>query len=373
MENHALHGDGIYYEAGDKLWVNLFAPSTATWKAQGLSLTQETDFPDGNSSTLTFKLAAPKTFTLNVRRPLWAGDGFEVRVNDEVVTNLPPVGSYVAVKREWNTGDRVAITLPKTLHAEALADNPNRVALLWGPVVLAADLGTVESRRGRGGRGQGSFPVFLTRGQPVDEWLKPVEGKTAAFRAKGVGSTNNEVTFLPFYQLSDHRYGIYWDIFTPDEWAKKSPAYASEQEKRRKLEAATVGYAQPGEMQPERDYHFQSEDATVVRVAEQPGRRGTKWFSFDLPVDTTRPMALVITYNSGEETRRTFQILVDGQRLTQQNVERSEPARFYDVEYAIPAGLVRGKQKVTVRFQSADGYEIAGIFGVRMIRADAER
>ena len=26
MESHALHGDGIYYESGDRLWVNLYAP-----------------------------------------------------------------------------------------------------------------------------------------------------------------------------------------------------------------------------------------------------------------------------------------------------------------------------------------------------------
>ena len=29
MESHALHGDGIYYESDDTLWVNLFVPSTA--------------------------------------------------------------------------------------------------------------------------------------------------------------------------------------------------------------------------------------------------------------------------------------------------------------------------------------------------------
>ena len=38
MESHALHGDGLYYESGDKLWVNLYAPSTAEWKAGGVKL-----------------------------------------------------------------------------------------------------------------------------------------------------------------------------------------------------------------------------------------------------------------------------------------------------------------------------------------------
>ena len=32
MESHALHGYGIYYESGDKLYVNLYAPSTVEWE-----------------------------------------------------------------------------------------------------------------------------------------------------------------------------------------------------------------------------------------------------------------------------------------------------------------------------------------------------
>jgi hypothetical protein len=55
-------------------------------------------------------------------------------------------------------------------------------------------------------------------------------------------------------------------------------------------------------------------------------------------------------------------------------VERRSPeqvARFFDVECPIPADLVKDKQKVTVRFQATNGNEIAAVFGVRMIRADA--
>src|SRR5580765_7951504 len=44
MESHGLHGDGIYYESGEKLWVNLYAPSTADWKSAGSNLAVETDF-----------------------------------------------------------------------------------------------------------------------------------------------------------------------------------------------------------------------------------------------------------------------------------------------------------------------------------------
>jgi len=88
MESHALHADGIYYESGNRLWVNLYAPSTAKWESAGAAITMETDLPIGDSVTLSVKLEEPKSFTLALRRPKWAGEGCEFRVNDKAITSL---------------------------------------------------------------------------------------------------------------------------------------------------------------------------------------------------------------------------------------------------------------------------------------------
>ena len=150
-------------------------------------------------------------------------------------------------------------------------------------------------------------------------------------------------------------------------------AYAADQERARKLAAATVSFAQPGEMQPERDYNFQGEQTSVVRIGGQAGRRAAKWFSFDLPVDASHPLMLVVTYSSDEEKKRTFEIQADGQRVAEESVEKSSPSRLYDVEYKLPANIVEGKQKVTVKFRATGGNEIAAVCGIRVVRADAER
>src|SRR5882672_2004207 len=72
MESHGLHGDGIYYESGERLWVNLYVPSTATWKSAGVWLAMDTSFPEGETATLKLTLQRPKQFTLALRRPSWA-------------------------------------------------------------------------------------------------------------------------------------------------------------------------------------------------------------------------------------------------------------------------------------------------------------
>ena len=376
MEVHAIHGDGIYYESGDKLWVNLYTPSTAEWKAADAKLEMETSFPEGDSASLKLSLKSQKEFTLALRRPSWAGEAFSVAVNGKPVTDLPQPGSYVQLKRDWKNGDSVALVLPKTLHEEPLPDNPRRVALEWGPLVLAGDLGPEERRRGGGGNRAArtdATPVFVAAEGNVANWLKPVPGSAGSFRSDGVGR-DRDVDFVPFYRLHRRTYAVYWDLFTPEEWAKKAEQLAAETEKQHKLESATVAYAQPGEMQPERDFNQQGEDSEPDRIMGRAARRGTKWFSFDLPVEAGHPMSLVVTYYSDEWRKRTFEILVDGQRLAEQTVEKDGSApHFFDAQYALPDDAVKGKQKVTIRFQATNGNEIAAVFGLRMIRADAER
>jgi DUF1680 family protein len=394
MESHALHADGLYYESGDRLWVNLYTPSTTEWQAAGVKLAMETDFPEGETATLKLTVAVPKECTLALRRPFWVGDGFSIKVNNEPLgpellaaprsdggggrrgssSPGPMVGSYVMLKRTWKTGDVITLSLPKTLRLEPLPDNSRRVAILWGPLVLAGDLGPEEGRRGRAGRGSAldNVPVFVAAERPVSDWLKPASDKPGCFRTDGVGK-DRDVDFVPFYRLHRRTYAVYWDLFTTSEWERRAAEIAVEREKQHKLEAATVGYAQPGEMQAERDANMQGESTSPDRVMGRPGRRGTKWFSFDLPVDPAHPMALVVTYNHDEWQQRTFEILVDGTRVGEQTIERRGPMRFFDVEYAIPAEAVQGKQKLTVKFQAIQGNEIGCVFGLRMIRADAER
>ncbi|HEY4330740.1 MAG TPA: beta-L-arabinofuranosidase domain-containing protein, partial [Phycisphaerae bacterium] len=387
-ESHALHADGMYDESanGDRLWVNLYAPSTANWRSAGLAVSMDTAFPIGDTASLKVSklasvgpLPAAGERTISLRRPLWAGEGFAIKVNGTALANLPAPGSFVDIKRPWADGDTVTLEMPKTLHTEPLPDNPNRMALMWGPLVLAGDLGTGGGRggggggrRGAGGAGNNNL-VFVTADKSITHWLKPVAGKPGTFEASTAG--NQPITFVPFYQLAQHRYGIYWDVYTPQEWSKQSPEYAAQMEAQDKIAKATVSFAQPGQMQPETDHNFAGENTQPIIVADQPGRRGTGWFSMELAVDGGgTSQALVVTYSSTEEKKRNFDILIDGTKLASQTIDPPADGaakKFYDQTYNIPKEMVAGKQKVTVKFQAAAESETAGVFGIRVVRTAA--
>jgi DUF1680 family protein len=366
MESHALHGDGLYYESGDRLWVNLYVPTRAAWREAGVELTMETDLPEGKAAKLTLTLKAPRVFTLALRCPAWVASGFTVAVNGEALRGPSLPGSYVEVRRRWQSGDTVELTLPKYLRLEPLRDNPMRAAILWGPLVLAADLGpedTFEAWR------QGAIPALVVKDKAVSEWLLPVAGKPGHFRCRD--GNGNEVEFLPFYRLQRRTYAVYLDLFSPADWEARKAEYAAERERQRKLQLATVAFFQPGEMQPERDFDFQGEGAEFDesnRVQGRAYRRAGKWMSCVMPSEPDRPQALVVTYFQDEWRRRTFDILVDGEKIARQVIERGGVPRFFDVSYPLPPGLANGKTRVTVRFQAAEGSETAKIFGVRLIR-----
>ena len=377
MESHALHGLGLYYESGDTLWVNIYAPSTAQWEAAGVRFEMQTGFPLGDDATMTFDARAPREFTLALRRPMWAGEGFSVRVNGQPVTALPKAPGYVEIKRVWKTGDTVALALPKTLGLDRLADNPTRAAVGWGPLVLAGDLGAAPRRR-EDGDGDGvrtpmpEAPVLVTD-RPVAEWLKPVAGKPGTFRATGVARTVSsngtmDLEFAPFYAVHRRTYGAYWEFLTPAEYDSRRRTIADEKARVARLDAATVAYLATVDPAGEKPFNMQGEETTIVRADGKPGRRSAKWFSYDLAGNLAAPLALVVTYNSDQRRTRSHEILIDGQRVGETTVPQGSVDHFYDVEYPVPPPLSSGKSKLTVRFQAINGNEVAPVFGVRLIR-----
>jgi hypothetical protein len=294
------------------------------------------------------------------------------------------VGSYVEIARTWMSGDVVEVTLPKSLRLEPLPDNPKRASIMWGPLVLAGDIGP-ERRRGRV-EGEAlepppTVPVFVTGSAVVADWVKPGgepgDFSTDAGREPDGTGRQRTVSLMSFYRLHRRTYSTYWDLFTPAEWEVQKAAYAADAERLRKLEAATVAWLQPGETVFEREFNYRAgENVFPQRIMGRPGRFGRTWFSYDLPVEPPpHPMTLIATYYSGDRrgTPADFTILVDGEPVGTAQLKFTDPTRFFDVDYPVPARLVQGKSTVTVRFEAKAGSQVATVFGLRMIRGDAPR
>src|SRR4029077_820214 len=98
------------------------------------------------------------------------------------------------------------LTIPKTLRLEP-TDDRSVAAIMWGPLVLAADLGP---RRERGERRESPKPTsyaLVASGRPLDAWIVPTAERTGNFTARGVAralskpnDAAGDLSLAPFYR-----------------------------------------------------------------------------------------------------------------------------------------------------------------------------
>ena len=369
MENHVKYGEGIYFHDADSLWVNLFIASELHWKARGVTLRQETHWPDADTSTLVFTCASPQTFALRIRQPFWAKDGLQIAVNGNPQPAEPKPSGFVEIRREWQTGDRVQITFPMSLRTESMPDNPRRLAVFYGPTLLAANLGPVNDPAATE---PGYVPVLVTDGKPMSHWVKPVSAQTLTFQTEGVGQPH-DVELVPFHRLHDRRYSVYLDVFSREDWSRRQAEVRAEQAREQKLAARTLDTLRVGEMQPERDHNLKGENTSAGEALGRKYRHATDggWFAFEMKVDPARPSELVCTYWGDEGNERVFDIVVSDTQIATQRLLHDKPGQFFDVSYPIPEALTQGKDHVTVELQAHPGSWAGGLFGARTLRRES--
>ncbi len=363
MENHTKHGDSVYFHQGSqKLFVNLFVPTELNWREAGISLKQESDFPYDGRIKLTITDGADADFELAIRHPSWATGEISAEVNGQVAATSSKPSSYFSIIRTWKVGDEVTFILPMELYTEAMPDNPNRVAILYGPVVLAADLGLESDAPSR-------TPVLITDSKPISDWLRPVAGESLAFLTHGVGRPS-DLKLRPFFELYRERYAVYFDQFKEEEWAQQEVAYRLEEQRQLDLEARTVDTMRIGEMQPERDHDLQAEKNDLRDSNGQAFRTPLEggWFEFTMKVDSSCQNELVMTYWGNDRTKPTFEILVNGQHLATETLPNLKQNQYFDETLALPIEQTQGKDDVRIRVQALPGHAAGALSFARMVR-----
>lgn len=359
MENHTQYGASIYFHGDDALYVNLFIASELAWPEKGLTLTQETTYPAEDTSRLRFSCAQPVKMTVYLRYPAWAKDGVELKINDAPQDATDAPGSFIALDREWKDGDVVTVRYPMSLRTEAMPDNASRIAFFYGPVLLSGALGKEE-------RSPANLPVLIAKDQPLEQCLEPVPGETLTFKTSGIAYPE-DVTLIPFYKMHHQRHIVFWDLFSKAQWEERQAVYRAEQERLRRLEARTLDFVQPGEMQPERDHAFDGLNSRNGMHLDRKWRDAADggWFAFTLKVSPDKPVELITTYWGSDAGPRVFDILVNGTVIATQQLDNPSPGAFWDVVYPVSPDLTKGKNEVRVTFQAHPGNMAGGIFGLR--------
>jgi hypothetical protein len=247
-----------------------------------------------------------------------------------------------------------------------MPDNAGRVAVFYGPLVLAGVFGNQEPDPVTG------IPVLVSTESDPAKWLKADNSQPLVFHSVNTGQPQ-EVTLIPFNQVQKEFYTVYWDLFTPQGWSEQQKVYEAERKRRHDIEVRTVDLLRLGEMQPERDHDFTGdklntgeEHTKKFRVAYPGG-----YFSFNLKVDPVAINNLLCTYWGMDNRGRTFDILVDEVKVATEDLNKYKASKFYEIVYAIPVELTKGKTSVKVTFKPASQNMVGPVYGeVRMMRSE---
>jgi len=387
MESPGKYGRFIYARAHDGLFVNLFIASELKDSALGLTLRQDTAFPDEESTRLTLQLAQPRTFTLHLREPGWVKPGsFTIKVNGEPAPVTTAPCSYVAVRREWRDGDRVELTFPMHTSVEGLPDGSAWYAILHGPIVLAHPAGTWEltglraddTRMAHVAAGPevplDQAPVLLTNAGTIPS--KVVADPSAGplhFRLMDVvePAAPEGLPLIPFFRLHDARYQMYWETTTREGLAVRQEQLAAAERARAAREAATIDWVAPGEQQPEVEHAYQGDDTESGLHNGRHWRHGRQ-FQYTLNARGEKAAILAVTY-SGSDSGRQFDILANNTLVATQDLVGEKIGDFVEKRYALPGAVLASAPggRVTIRFV-AKKVLAGGVFDVRLLRPEAE-
>lgn len=398
MENHSKYGHFIYTHDGKKtLFVNLFTPSKLVSK--NFVVTQETQFPFSNTTTLT--IGKSGRYTLALRHPAWAAKGFAVAVNGSPIDATAQTGeaSYVNIDRKWKKGDKVTITLPMELRYEECPNYSDYIAFKYGPILLGANTtnGSEQLRNVYGGEGRMdhspgvmgsqknlmSAPLILGCRSDVMGRIKTLDSSKLKFTIDvsrpGVETYKwTTLTLQPFYQIHHDRYMCYWYQQTPENFAKSDMAQSEAAIEA--LKNRTIDFVAPGEQQSEagHEYNYSSDsgkgsyNGESYRDAKAGGYVEFALFNKDAISDSLSVMCRFTTADHG----RTATLTVDGTKIADITIPgrvRNSENGFYNIEFPIPAELMKdskGKIKTSykVRLSATGATPNPGLYYLRLVK-----
>ncbi|MDR2913828.1 MAG: glycoside hydrolase family 127 protein [Tannerella sp.] len=221
FENHAKYNEAIYYHTDDGLYVNLFIPSELTWREKGLEVRQETDFPNDGKVSLTLRVEKELKMPLYLRYPSWTKN-VEVKVNGKKVSVKQKPSDYIVVERTWKDGDEIEVNYPMSLQVWEANDNPDKFAVMYGPLVLAGVMGTEGMVTPAPYSNPAlhndyytydyNVPADMKTGLKLDKkklnrHIKPSDSEKLVFFVD-----DENIRLEPIYKIHRQRYVVYWDL-----------------------------------------------------------------------------------------------------------------------------------------------------------------
>jgi uncharacterized protein len=254
--------------------------------------------------------------------------------------------------------------LEMRLRAEPIQDDLTVVALMKGPMVMAADLAPA------GEPWQGDTPVLVAA--TTADAVSSISATTA--NGNSIGTTTGSVSrpanlpLKPFFSQYDRRSAVYFPRFTEPQWQAELARLATVRKHQAELESASVDVLQLGDDSSERDHELKANTSETVLYRGRTGRWARSATPFEFRMRASSDLSTLHATYWGKQRGSRFKILVDGVTVGTESLDGKGPIMFIEREYTIPEQVTKGKQFVTVRFEGEKDAGAGPVFGCRILK-----
>jgi uncharacterized protein len=404
IENFAKLTDSFYFTDRNDVYVNMFWSSSFIDKRHNLKLLQTANVP--KQDTVTFSIeqldgaGILAGTNLKLRVPGWAVNGsvkLTVNGSEQAAT---PVNGWLTVP--VSHGTQISYTLPAEVQVSDEPDNPNWLGFQYGPVVLAAPVGTsnvgdwyyggVLVRMSKfDAEANAKAAIFPADGMSAQSWKanitqnlvrvdQPNDGHKLQFKLQNVSEATADLTFEPYYSLYQARYAIYLDLADVDSKPYQNQILANKRKLREELRTVDVLDSFDNN-NSEFGKGLQTGGTSTVGALNGQTMRSALgpdgWFSYKFKVNKSAERNYLAVRYSTADTGNTFDIYVNGTKLRAETIYNTAGSNMLYWEYIeIPHALIQAAAsvagndmigEVTIRFQANSSSKVGGVYGVKTV------
>lgn len=375
LENHARYGEMIYGQKNENLYVNLFIPSVLNWEDKKVKIEQQNKFPEEEATTIVITPNEPVSFTLRIRCPEWVKkEEIGLTING---TTSPVVikDNYVTINRKWEKKETIRLELPMHLRAITTPDGAQEYSFLYGPIVLAAQIGTQnqtglfadDSRGGHIASGLlypvNQMPVIIGNKETILEHLTKVKSEPLTFIARNIHpSLYENLKLVPFFRLHECRYTIYFPLVSESELELRKKNAAEEEDKYAALEKRTADKVSCGEQQPESDHFMKTQNSQTGNDNGIHWRETREWFSYEMRNMDRNAKTIRMTFKPDEN--RNAEIWINEQKTG--TIQQGSSNGLEVIDFVIPESL-RTEDRMEIRIETKSTLVTPRIYEIRLI------
>lgn len=386
LEAPAKFAKLIYMHTDNSLYVNMFIPSVLEWKEKGISVVQQTKYPDSNSVKLLFETKENKgvDFELKIRKPFWTENKtFKVKVNGRTTKWAMSEDGYIGIARTWKSGDKVDVVFEPKLEVQYLKNSTRYCSVNYGAISMGmkianTNIDSTEFLSPTKTVGDifipiSDVPVMYGTPEEIKSRMKVIKG--GKLKIEYSPQEAESLYLLPFNSIHYSRYALYFVRVDDEEEYRRSVKASSDfcgilPE----MQVNVIDSVKIGDRDSETEHKAEFVSCNPGRLdMNNYWRRaiGGGFMMYNLKSMPDKDVTLWITTRAADQDVYSYTVRVDGRLMKtyERRGDRNNLATDYFYERIdLPKDLTQGKNDITVKIEAIGRGRTADVLDVRLQR-----